>query len=89
VPAASPFRPDDLYCVHCHAPAAGSCATCRAIICADCAVLTGGAVQGAAVCIDCGELGRGTVGWRAWRGVLLPVAVLMAALLGLAWLVAR
>lgn len=84
----SRFEPDNLYCVLCHAPAAGPCATCRAIICADCAVMTGGSVQLAAVCKPCHRAGRGRVGWAAWWPivrmllVLGVVLVLVALLLG-------
>jgi hypothetical protein len=87
VPAATPFQPDDLYCVYCHAHADGACATCRAVICADCAVLTGGTVQLAAVCEECAGVGRGQVGLLQWTPILLLLAVVLVGLVGLVGLV--
>ncbi len=79
------FEPDDIYCVLCHAPAAGPCATCRALICADCSVLTGGAVKTVAVCTRCHGQGRGVVGWRAWAQVSWPWLVGFGVLALVAW----
>ncbi len=86
MPSASPFQPDDLYCVYCHAQADGACATCQAIICAQCAVLTGGTVQLAAVCKTCAGQGRGAVGLRQWAPILLLLAAVLAGLLGVAYI---
>lgn len=77
----SRFQPDDIYCVYCHRPAAGPCATCRALICAECAQMTGGSVQLAAVCRPCHDGGAGRVDWRSWLGLLRPVAMALGALL--------
>ena len=88
MPAATPFQPDNLYCVYCHALADGPCATCGAIICADCGVVSGGAVQIAVVCRQCDRGGRGRVGLRAWSRVLVLLVGLAAGLAALAWLVA-
>lgn len=79
------FTPDDIYCVFCHARAAGRCATCHALICADCAELTGGAVQKAAVCQECAARGEGRVGLREWWSLLSPIVLL---LLGMAFVAA-
>lgn len=48
-----PFEPDELYCVHCHAPAAGMCAECGALCCADCVELRLGWTRQRAVCRAC------------------------------------
>ena len=48
-----PFTPDDDYCVYCHAPAAGMCAACGALCCADCVELTMGWTTRRAVCPRC------------------------------------
>jgi len=48
-----PFEPDDIYCVHCHAPAAGMCAECGALCCADCVELRLGLTRERAVCRVC------------------------------------
>ena len=45
-----PFTPDDDYCVYCHAPAAGMCAGCGTLCCADCVELTMGWTTQRAVC---------------------------------------
>jgi hypothetical protein len=78
------FTPDDVYCVYCHAPAAGTCASCQALICGDCAELTGGAVQKAAVCASCFEAGRGRVRWDGglWWWVLGAVVVALIVFSG-------
>lgn len=80
----SRFQPDDIYCVVCHAPAAGPCATCRKLICADCGELTGGSVKKVVVCHACARRGRGEVGWKAWAALLWPWALVLAILTGLA-----
>ena len=88
VPTPAPFEPDHLYCTRCHAQADGACAVCRAILCADCAVLTGGVVQLAAVCRPCAGQGRGQVGWRDWGSILLIVGAVLAGLLSVAYITA-
>ena len=70
-----PFQPDNEYCVYCHAVAAGPCATCHAMVCGDCCEITGGAVKKVAVCVRCARRGRGTVGWRAWAPIVVPITV--------------
>ena len=86
----TPLQPDAAYCVYCHAPASGPCATCQALICADCAVITGGSVKRVAVCTRCHEAGAGVVRAAGWWSVLrAPMLVilglgLLAALLS--WL---
>lgn len=47
------FDPDGIYCVHCHAPAAGMCARCGALCCADCVELRLGLTREQAVCRAC------------------------------------
>lgn len=51
----TPFAPDEVYCVYCHAPAAGLCATCGALCCADCVELVRGIsiITPRAVCRSC------------------------------------
>jgi len=53
-----PFTPDDEYCVYCHAPAAGMCAECGALCCADCVDLVMGWTTRRAVCNRCAEAGE-------------------------------
>ncbi len=48
-----PFSPDDDYCVYCHAPAAGMCAECGALCCAECVDLVMGWTTQRAVCDSC------------------------------------
>ncbi len=47
------FTPDDDYCVYCHAIAAGMCAECGAICCAECVELVMGWTTQRAVCTSC------------------------------------
>jgi hypothetical protein len=49
------FRPDQDYCVYCHKPAAGRCAVCHALVCADCSVLQDGLIRPLALCVRCAE----------------------------------
>ncbi len=49
----APFTPDALYCVYCHAPAAGQCAACHTLCCADCVEVVSGFVTPRAVCRSC------------------------------------
>lgn len=51
----TPFRPDHDYCVYCHSPAAGRCAVCHALVCADCSVLKEGLIRPLALCEKCAE----------------------------------
>lgn len=83
------FEPDDIYCVFCHAPASGPCATCQTLICVDCCELRGGAVKTVAVCKRCVEEGRGHVGWRAWLRTLAPWLLGFSVLALVAMLIAR
>lgn len=79
------FTPDDLYCVYCHAPAAGLCAACGALCCGDCVELAMGLTVERAVCKSCLEKGSpapGAVG-RRWIPVLLVGLALGALALGL------
>lgn len=74
-----PFQPDDSYCVYCHAVAAGVCATCGALCCADCVELELGWTQQRAVCRDClrerdESPPRRGAGW----GVIATLALLTA-----------
>ncbi len=83
----SRFNPDDIYCVYCHAPAAGPCATCQALICADCGSLTGGSVKKVVVCQRCADGGRGEVTGKTWWRVATPWILFFGALLVVAALV--
>lgn len=47
------FTPDADYCVYCHAPAAGLCADCGALCCADCVELVLRFTSRRAVCTAC------------------------------------
>jgi hypothetical protein len=69
-------------CTLCGKPGSGPCARCRAIVCADCVVLTEGASP-FAVCLRCAERG-GTSLRRAWLGLLGWVGVLVIALAAVA-----
>jgi hypothetical protein len=51
----APFQPDDDYCVYCHSPAAGRCAVCHALVCADCSELKDGLIRPLALCEKCAE----------------------------------
>jgi hypothetical protein len=80
----TPFTTDALYCVYCHAPAAGICAVCGALSCADCVELVRGIITPRAVCRSCVRDGRlpaersaflrGLV-WAAALAALLAVVV--------------
>ena len=85
----TPFAPDEVYCVYCHAPAAGLCATCGALCCADCVELVPGIITPRAVCRSCvredrppagGSTFRRGMGWAAGLAVL--VALLAYCLYG-------
>jgi hypothetical protein len=58
MPQSQTYDPDFLYCVYCHAVAAGMCATCGALVCGDCAELTMGLTQQRAICRECVRKGR-------------------------------
>ena len=74
------FDPDSLYCVHCHAEAAGMCARCGALCCADCVELRLGLTREQAVCRVC-LADEGPQRRRTSRTVLVLVgaAILLAA----------
>lgn len=82
------FTPDDVYCVYCHAPAAGPCASCGALCCGDCVELVMGLTTQRAVCRSCSEKGHRPAGaWTArriaWAGaVLVAVGVVASIFLG-------
>jgi len=80
-----PFEPDDVYCVHCHAPAAGVCARCGSLCCGDCVELRLGMTRHLAVCRVClaAEGPRDQAGWSSRRGVALVVGLALA--LSLLW----
>ena len=86
MPGLTPFQPDDDYCVYCHKPAAGRCAVCHALVCADCAELTTGLSHPIAVCEGCSEKrlqpGREILGW-----ILVPLLVLVGIAALLYWLI--
>jgi hypothetical protein len=78
---ATPFTPDDQYCVYCHAVAAGLCAACGALCCGDCVELVMGLTSRRAVCRSCLEMGRqpGDVALRRWVWGALAVFVLIGS----------
>ena len=56
-------------CYVCGRAAAGPCARCHGLVCADCCVLTDGGATAFAICVRCER--RGGASLRpAWRGVL-------------------
>jgi hypothetical protein len=73
-------------CAICGMPAAGPCARCRALVCADCCELTGGASP-FALCTRCVRKG-GTSLAPAWRPLLLWLAAIVVGLAGVAVLLA-
>lgn len=75
-----PFTPDDAYCVYCHAPAAGLCATCGALCCGDCVELVMGLTTHRAVCRSCLEKGRRPAGAWTRRRIAWTCAALLAVL---------
>lgn len=77
-----PFHPDDIYCVHCHAPAAGMCADCGALCCGDCVELRLGLTREQAVCRLCLAAAPATTKSRG-RGLWIAAAALL--LLGIVW----
>ena len=89
MPAEQHFQPDGIYCAYCHAPAAGACASCKAIVCADCsAVVTGAGGKSWAVCERCDEAGPVTlVGlFQRLAVTALPFLAGAAALVLLWWI---
>lgn len=79
-----PFEPDDIYCVHCHAPAAGMCAECKALCCADCVELRLGWTREQAICRVCLRHGEAPAGTGARRSPPWPWIAAAAAVLALA-----
>jgi len=79
-----PFQPEHEYCVYCNAPAAGLCADCGALCCADCVELVMRFTSRRAVCTSCGAAAppRRAAGWR-W--VAAGAALLGIALLAWEW----
>ena len=63
-------------CRLCGAPAVGPCARCRAMVCADCCVLSDGGASTFAVCTRCERRGgaslrRPWLGLVAWLGLIV------------------
>jgi len=85
MPHAEPFSPDDLYCVYCHAPAAGPCAACGALCCGDCVELIMGLIARRAVCRTCLAQGYRPAGARVLLRIGAPVLAVLALLLLLAY----
>ena len=72
-------------CKLCGKPASGPCARCRALVCADCCVLTAGAASTFAICLRC-ERG-GEAGLRSpWLGLLAWLGLIGLGLVGVALL---
>jgi hypothetical protein len=76
-----PFSPDRPYCVYCHAPAAGMCAGCGAICCAECTELVMGISTQQALCGSCLRDGRRPAGMRRFLGAAAAAAVLLTGVL--------
>ena len=72
-------------CKLCGAEAAGPCARCRAMVCADCCQLTTGAASTFALCTACAKRGDAPLA-SAWRGLLgwLALVILTVAGAGIA-----
>jgi hypothetical protein len=85
MPAPTPFTPDSDYCVYCHKPAAGQCAWCHALVCADCTDLVPGISRDLAVCHRCKHKrhrpGRHLIGWFLIPALILGGLVLTILLL--------
>ena len=78
------FRPDDEYCVYCHAVAAGPCADCGALCCVDCVDVVLRFTSRRAVCKPCLRAEpSGGPSRRRWMiaGLLIAGAVLVLLLL--------
>jgi len=76
-----PFSPDAEYCVYCHAPAAGACAGCQAICCADCVDLVMGLTTQTAVCHSCLAQGWAPPGLRSFSRATLALAASLVVVL--------
>ena len=86
MPGTQPISPDDVYCVYCHAPAAGACAVCQALCCGDCVELVMGLTVRRAVCRSCLARDARPADAAAWRW--FAFAALALALVALVVLVA-
>jgi hypothetical protein len=75
-------------CVHCGTKAAGPCASCHSPVCGDCSTLTEGGVQVWAICLACANRkGRSLSG--AWRSLVLWLAMLLAGIALVTWLLEK
>ena len=83
-----PISPDDVYCVYCHAPAAGPCAVCKALCCGDCVELVMGLTVRRAVCRSCLARGARPADVAAWRW-FIGAAVLTLLIVALLLVVVR
>lgn len=70
---------DHVRCAICGAPAVGPCASCHAMVCGDCCVLTEGGVETHAICVRC-DRKKGRTLSPAWRGLVLAGVILIVAL---------
>ena len=77
----------DARCKLCGKTAVGPCARCRAPVCGDCCELTDGGATTFAVCLTCVKHGGSSLA-PAYRGLVLWLAAIVLALVGLAVLVA-
>ena len=71
---AQPFVPDADYCAYCHAPAAGPCADCGALCCANCVEIVLRFTSRRAVCKPCLAVHDRDV--RLWPWIVAAVALL-------------
>jgi hypothetical protein len=73
-------------CAICGSVAAGPCARCRRMVCADCCTLSEGGVTTFAVCTGCAHRGgaslrHGYLGLLGWLALVVAGLVLVAILL--------
>jgi hypothetical protein len=83
------FSPDDIYCVYCHARAAGPCAVCGALCCPDCVELVMGLTARRAVCLSCLQKGEKPAGHGVWRWLVAALLLFAAAVISLAVALSR
>jgi hypothetical protein len=82
-PGLQSFSPDNPLCVLCHAPAAGRCAGCHAMVCSDCCDVRSGASTPIAYCLPCLDAGAHERHWNALWSLFWPAFLGIGAVVGL------